>query len=181
MLIIRLGSQKKRDQNDPRKRIHYGYFERPENMPLDLYLNELWEDNRGEWRVSKRAGKEKFVAFTYKNKVVLAARIEAVNEIEDSKRKVIEGTVLKPGDPFYDEYVGKESPIQNDSQNPISYYSKPGEERRCLCGCGELVSDEWVRGHDQKAIRERVEKIGTAADFIKWFDENTRHIDAFHH
>ncbi len=41
----------------------------------------------------------------------------------------------------------------------------------CGCGCGEeIFSGEFVRGHEQTALHQRVAQIGTIPEFLRWFD-----------
>jgi hypothetical protein len=41
----------------------------------------------------------------------------------------------------------------------------------CGCGCGaEIYVGEFVRGHEQTALHQRVARIGTIPEFIRWFD-----------
>lgn len=44
----------------------------------------------------------------------------------------------------------------------------------CRCGCGETPSpgSEWPPGgHDHRAVHQRIARIGTAAEFCDWFDQ----------
>jgi hypothetical protein len=41
----------------------------------------------------------------------------------------------------------------------------------CSCGCGEeIFVGEFVRGHEQTALHQRVTQIGTIPEFLRWFD-----------
>lgn len=41
----------------------------------------------------------------------------------------------------------------------------------CRCGCGEMtIGGDFVSGHDQKAIHERIARIGTVGEFLDWMD-----------
>ncbi|MGY3567928.1 hypothetical protein [Sinomonas sp. RB5] len=44
------------------------------------------------------------------------------------------------------------------------------EEHLCRCGCGQPSSRDFLPGHDQRAIHERIKKVGTVSDFLDWFD-----------
>lgn len=41
----------------------------------------------------------------------------------------------------------------------------------CLCGCGGQGEDTFLQGHDLRAVFNRVNRIGTVAEFIEWFDK----------
>jgi len=87
-------------------------------------------------------------------------------------RRAIEGKILKPGHEVYDAYVGKPSPVPAQ-RNPIRYYSAPVGQKPCRCGCGGLVSSgDFVIGHDQKALYDRIKRVrdGTVVAFLAWFD-----------
>jgi hypothetical protein len=57
-------------------------------------------------------------------------------------------------------------------RNPITYFESEYAARVCGCGCGaEVTLGYFLPGHDQKALHDRVAKIGTVHDFILWFDE----------
>ena len=75
---------------------------------------------------------------------------------------------------MYDRYVGKPSPIEKPGRNPIAYFDADEDNRQCLCGCGtELAGTnrDFAPGHDQKAVHERVAKVGSVAEFLEWFDK----------
>jgi hypothetical protein len=41
----------------------------------------------------------------------------------------------------------------------------------CGCVCGaEIFAGEFVRGHEQTALHQRVAQIGTIPEFLRWFD-----------
>ncbi len=43
--------------------------------------------------------------------------------------------------------------------------------RVCGCSCGTPINrGDFLPGHDQRAIHERIAKVGTVKDFITWFD-----------
>lgn len=85
-------------------------------------------------------------------------------------RRAIEGTVLDAGHIVHDTYGDKASPVPAQ-RNPIRYFDSPVGHKRCRCGCGEdVASGDFIVGHDQKALHERVKKVGTVAEFVDWFD-----------
>ena|SRR6266550_4255044 len=109
---------------------------------------------------------------------VLAIEIDRIEPVsgtvggrESSRRSVIHGDALTEGHPIYDTYVGKPSPIP-PQRNPIGYFNAPEEQTPCLCGCGGQTpaGKDFIPGHDQTAVHERVRQIGTVRDFIDWFD-----------
>lgn len=83
-------------------------------------------------------------------------------------RRAIEGRFLEAGHPVHDAYVGKPQPVAA-ARNPVTYFDSPHAAR--ACGCGPPVTLGWfLTGHDQKALHDRVAKIGTVHQFIEWFD-----------
>jgi hypothetical protein len=86
-------------------------------------------------------------------------------------RSVIHGKILEPGHLVYDEYVGKPSPLE-PARNPVRYFTSHLDEAHpCRCGCGDSVTGaDFLPGHDQTALHDRVRQIGTVADFLDWFD-----------
>lgn len=43
----------------------------------------------------------------------------------------------------------------------------------CACGCGQQTQKEqnWIPGHDHRAIHERIKRDhGNVARFIEWYD-----------
>lgn len=64
--------------------------------------------------------------------------------------------------------MGKVSPVQG-VRNPVTYVDDEGQP--CRCGCGGLVAGrEFLSGHDQTALHDRVRQIGTVSQFLDWFD-----------
>ncbi|MFC5204653.1 hypothetical protein [Streptomyces kaempferi] len=83
-------------------------------------------------------------------------------------RRAIEGRFLEAGHLVHDAYVGKPQPVAA-ARNPVTYFDSPHATR--TCGCGAPVTVGWfLTGHDQKALHDRVAKIGTVHQFIEWFD-----------
>lgn len=73
-----------------------------------------------------------------------------------------------------DHYVGKPAP-NGAQQNPITYFKSPLGNRECNCGCGKPINrGDFLPGHDQRAIHERIARVGTVLDFIAWFDQTWR-------
>ena len=47
-------------------------------------------------------------------------------------------------------------------RDPVTYCESPHAARTCGCGCGAPVTLGWfLTGHDQKALCDRVAKVGT--------------------
>jgi hypothetical protein len=72
---------------------------------------EVWECNRGYWRLGARARGERYATFsTGDGRVRCAARIARVVNVgvvpSRGMRYALEGAVLKPGDPEYDRLMG---------------------------------------------------------------------------
>lgn len=145
--------------------------------------DEMYEANHGEWAIGARAEKERYVLFSFGRTVIQAVEIDNLerttiysgdpNEKRDD-RYTINGTILAKGHPVFDKYVGKPSPV-SVTRNPVRYFEDPefdGERGQlCACGCGETTTaGEFIPGHDQKAIHERIARIGTVAEFLKWMD-----------
>lgn len=143
--------------------------------------DEMYAANHGEWAIGARAQKERYALFSFGRTVIQAVEIHDLerttifsgdpNEKRDD-RYTINGTVLEAGHPVFDKYVGKPSPVIA-SRNPVRYFEDPEFDggRLCACGCDEITTaGDFVPGHDQKAIHERIARIGTVADFLKWMD-----------
>lgn len=132
---------------------------------------ELYEIARGTWVLSHaRAVKEKYLVVSGDGIIRQAIEIKSVSKAADG-RLLFDGRVLCAGDPVYDEFVGKPAP-NGTQQNPITYFGSPLEHTGCGCGCGELVppTREFVIGHDQRAIHDRITKVGSVRQFLDWFD-----------
>lgn len=86
------------------------------------------------------------------------------------ERSVLNGRVLKAGHPVYDWYVDKPSPVTG-MPNPITHIDDDVDTRACRCGCGEVArGKEFLPGHDQTALHDRVKQIGTVFEFLDRFD-----------
>ncbi len=83
----------------------------------------------------------------------------------------IHGKILREGDEVHDAYVGKPTPAPS-ARNPVTYLDTPFDVRLCECGCGTEVSrGPFISGHDQRALHDRVAKVGSVSDFLRWFDQ----------
>jgi hypothetical protein len=86
-------------------------------------------------------------------------------------RRQIVGEVLRTGHPVFDAHVGKPSPAPR-ARNPVTYVESDEDRRLCECGCGTGVArGPFVSGHDQRALHERVARIGTVSESLRWFDQ----------
>lgn len=171
MIHITLGPEKIKDPaEDELGRDRVGYS--PTMSPLALY-----DAAHGCWVLGERAQRERFALFSFGGIVRQAVEIEGIEQVTDraaddarDNRSVIHGKVLGPGDNVYDAYVDKPSPVQG-VRNPVTYVSSPATAHPCRCGCGGSVTDkDFLPGHDQTALHDRVRQIGTVADFLVWFD-----------
>jgi hypothetical protein len=155
------------DQTDPLHRTFYGWDEHAS-------VEENWRNNRGYWAVGARASRESYLLFSHKGTVVMAAEVTDVLDAEGKPgRKVFEGEPLTEGHSVYDAYVGKPAPERaRGARNPITYIDSEVGGWPCGCGCGtEIHAGQFVRGHEQTALHNRVAKIGTIPEFLRWFDD----------
>ena len=139
---------------------------------------EVYVSGRGRWVLGAPADRERYALINAAGIIRLAIeirRIGASNGIDDCDsdgRRTIEGDILTAGHPVYDMYVGKPSP-RAGNRNPVGYYDSPLDGRVCGCGCSEAVpvQRDFIVGHDQRAIHERIAKVGSVRDFLDWFDK----------
>ncbi|MCH0565681.1 MULTISPECIES: hypothetical protein [unclassified Streptomyces] len=85
---------------------------------------EIWEAGRGRWRLGPRADRERYALFTARGTVVLAVEIDSISDAHPDGRRTLDGSILKPGDPVHDAYVGGVSPVEK-GQNPVRYVDSP--------------------------------------------------------
>lgn len=130
----------------------------------------LYDANHGCWKLGARASKEQYMVVSFEGVIRQAVRIERIEPVGTRGRSVVYGQVLEPGDAVYDKYVSKESPIQG-VRNPVTYFDDDVDAAPCRCGCGGSVSGrDFLPGHDQTALHDRIRQIGSVADFLDWFD-----------
>lgn len=166
MLHITLGPERPADPEDDLKRDRVGFS--PTMSDLALY-----DANHGCWKLGSRANGERYYIASFDGIVRQAVEIQDIQPVARGNRSVINGRILGPGDPVFDKYVGKPSPVQG-VRNPITYFADKATEkgRPCKCECGGLVEGkDFLPGHDQTALHDRVKKIGTVAEFLDWFDD----------
>jgi hypothetical protein len=153
------------DPTDPLDRIFYGWGE-------EVSIEENWQNNRGYWTLGARARRESYVLFSHNHEVVMAARIDKIIDAPGKPgRKIIVGEPLPEDHAVYLEYVGKPTPDSARVRNPVTYFDSTVGGWMCGCGCGEeIFAGEFVRGHEQTALHQRVAQIGTIPEFVRWFD-----------
>lgn len=142
-----------------------------------MTAEELYESGRYAWVLGAKADKERYALIVFNNTVLQAIEIDSLEDVivtsgkgDEQARRAIHGTVLKAGHAVYDALVGKQAPMPS-TQNPIKYIDHALDLTECKCGCGQPVRADFLPGHDQRAIHDRISKIGTVADFINWFDK----------
>ncbi len=135
----------------------------------------LYDANHGCWKLGERAHRERYCVFSFGGVVKQAIEIDSITAApKRSDRSVVNGVILKPGHPVYEKYVGKQSPVQG-MRNPITYFDGDVDGVPCLCGCGaEVKGRDFLPGHDQTALHDRVKQIGTVSEFLDWFDNVSR-------
>ncbi|MEV0945788.1 hypothetical protein [Rhodococcus sp. NPDC049939] len=140
--------------------------------------DELTYDvNRGVWKLGLRAAKQKYATFSFdgivRTVIELDHRqpIEQVAMVDGGTKQAVVGRVLKPGDAGYELLIGR--PV-DAWRNPVTYIDdNPGAPVLCECGCGTEVTGgrEFVPGHDQRGIHDRIRiGWGSTVEFIRWFD-----------
>jgi hypothetical protein len=155
------------DPTDPLGRTHSGWDE-------SASIEANWDMNRGYYAIGERGDRQQYVAFSYRGEVVMVGKIRRILPAKGKPgKRIIEGKPLGPGEPIWDTFVGKRTPEKAVGvRNPITYIEEGRAfGRPCRCGCGEIVFEsDFVRGHDQTALHQRVAKIGTIREFLDWFD-----------
>ncbi|MFI9588175.1 hypothetical protein ACIHCQ_41795 [Streptomyces sp. NPDC052236] len=142
-----------------------------DHVGWDAHMDDaaLFRANRGCWVLGERADREQYALLSFKNVVRQAIEIDRLVPVTGGRR-AIEGRFLEAGHPVYDAYVGQDQPVA-PARNPVTYFESSHAARDCGCGCGAPVTLGWfLTGHDQKALHDRVAKIGTVHQFIEWFD-----------
>jgi hypothetical protein len=135
---------------------------------------ENWEANRGDWVLGQRADKEAYVVFSWvtSREVVMVAEIRGIIESPDVPgKKHIVGNLLPEDHPVSKEFLGQAQPESARVRNPVTYLDAAVGGWPCGCGCGtEIYAGEFVRGHEQTALHQRVAQIGSISEFLRWFD-----------
>jgi hypothetical protein len=175
MIHITVGALKEADPEDGMQRSHVGYRE-------GMSDQEMYDANHGEWAIgTKRQETERFALFSFNGTVIQAIEVhkyERTRKFEKHEKRddkyTMHGEILTDGHPVYDKYVGQPTPV-SPGRNPVRYFSDPEFDnatgRPCRCGCGETTTaGDFIPGHDQRAIHERIARIGTVAEFLDWMD-----------
>jgi hypothetical protein len=171
MIHITLGSIEQEDPAaDPLGRSHHGW--RPGMTDEDCY-----ESNRGRWVLGARADRERYALLSATDEarkvVVLAIEMDGPPQDTGGGRRALSGRILRPGHRVYDRYVGGDAPVRGP-RNPVTYFESPLDTQvLCGCGCGEIVPlyRDFLPGHDQRAIHERIARVGGVREFLNWFDK----------
>ncbi|MEU3564181.1 hypothetical protein [Kitasatospora sp. NPDC006786] len=163
MIHIKLGPRAAAKTDDPLGRNHIGW-------ELGMTDEQTYEAGRGAWVLGAKADRQRYMLIAAEGVVQQAIEIHRLVQATSSRRAA-EGAVLTVGHPVHDTYVGKPSPVPASARNPVTYIDSAFDAKACACGCGESTTTGWfVPGHDQKALHERVARIGTVYEFIQWFD-----------
>lgn len=115
MLHIRLGEHRPVDPMvDDLGRTFVGF--RPGMSDAEMY-----EANRGCWRLGARAQDERYAIFSFDGIVRQALEISSVEPApRRSMRSIVYGRVLTQGNPMYDAYVNQPAP-ESRGRNAVSY------------------------------------------------------------
>jgi hypothetical protein len=145
--------------------------------------DQMYEPNPDGWSIGARGQDEKYALFCLGGSVIQAVEIESLErttqyecspEEKRDDRYKIHGKTLSKGHPVFEKYIGKRIPV-GMAGNPTGYFEDPEFDgysaQLCRCGCGESTSGgDFIPGHDQRAIHERIARIGTVAEFLDWMD-----------
>jgi hypothetical protein len=150
---------------------------RPGEAPItELPEEELFARATRSWVMNpNRAKKERYAVIIGEGQYVMAIEIgdiklerEAPEGGKFDDRYRIEAKILRSGHPVYDAYKGRPA---TGTRNPVRYLTDDAHDLGdCLCGCGGKVKGFFLPGHDQRAIHERVSKLGSVKHFLEWFD-----------
>ncbi|MGH8997004.1 MAG: hypothetical protein ACRDX8_13735 [Acidimicrobiales bacterium] len=131
---------------------------------------ELYEAGRGCWKLGPRAEREQYVLFVAQGRVRGAMEVEGFTNCGD--RRAINGRMLAIGDPIYDTYVDGPDPVPSRTRNPVRYWDPHGGDGWCGCGCRVQTEREFLPGHDQRAIHQRISRaFRSVSEFLAWFDK----------
>ncbi len=148
----------------------------------DLTNDEMFEMNRGVWRLNERRIRhERFATFSHNGEIKFVAAINglepfATDRPDHQGKSWIVGQLLDESDPIAIAF----NTVEVDSfRNPVTYLKDPDGPpgpQTCACGCGTPTGGRiWVTGHDQKALHERInEEWGGVKHFIEWYDSEYR-------
>ncbi|GAA1924245.1 hypothetical protein [Streptantibioticus ferralitis] len=131
---------------------------------------QVYDAARGWWVLAEHALAQRFAVVVSRDTglVVMAIAIEEW-ATDERGRRAFSGTILGPGDPVYDQWVGQPDPTPSATRSAVTYVDDPGT---CRCGCGEGTRGTWRPGHDQRAVLQliRHDFDGSVADFLDWYE-----------
>jgi hypothetical protein len=139
-------------------------------------LQDNYENNRGLWLLGERAERERYATFSVDGIVRMVVEVDQIETIpardpDRRPKRAIVGRVLHGAHPIHDDFVNR---AVDNHRNPVTYVDDPdGQSRECACGCGVAVprTRDFVPGHDQRAVHERIaRRWGGTVEFIEWFD-----------
>ncbi len=112
-----------KEQTPETNNIHYADGYEPDYFGYNYNMSDddIWNYNRGVYRLGKAATKENYVAFVYRNKVVSVAKIDSVERYDD-QHSYFNGSPLSQNNAVYKKWVGSSVPT---TRNPIRYESDP--------------------------------------------------------
>jgi hypothetical protein len=144
-----------------------------------LATQDIYEAGRAAWRLGAGAEGERLALIIGGGIVRVAVEIDEWTREDGGGRRSFTGRLLGPGDAVHDRFVGQPDPSGSASRNPARYWiapDLPGQYVACLCGCGVEVRNQWLPGHDQRAIHQRIRRDfqGSVARFIAWYDQAAR-------
>lgn len=134
---------------------------------------EVYDAARGWWRLNHRAEQERYAVVVAGDAVVMAIEIDSWRTQGD--RRAFAGRILPFDNAVHQKFVGQPDPANSTSRFPVLYLADELDNATCRCGCGGTVSrGEWVQGHDQRAIHQRIRDDfdGSIGAFIDWYDAN---------
>ncbi len=168
MLIITLGAR------IPTNEAHDSFLPRTHcGWDPSLTEEQTYEAGRGWWRMAAGAEGERLALIISGGVVRLAVAVDKW-AVQDGRR-AFTGRILQEGQPAHTRFVGQPDPSGSTSRNPARYWTAknlPGQYTSCLCGCGVEVRNQWLPGHDQRAIHDRIRRDfgGNVGDFVAWYD-----------
>ncbi|WP_327009773.1 DUF3883 domain-containing protein [Dactylosporangium sp. NBC_01737] len=99
--------------------------------------DEMWEINRGVWKLGDKVDRERFATLSYDGRVQVVAEIDGRtrHDVGGVTKWALTGHVLRPGDPVHDALKGTPAPRH---RNPVGYFdtatldSMPAAQRAVL-------------------------------------------------
>jgi len=90
-----------------------------------------------------------------------------------SDRYSIHGAVLVEGDAVFDKYVSDDRPVGPARNPPLGSFTDEDfdHENPGRRGCaGTTMRGDFLPGHEQIAIHERISRVDSVAEFVDWMD-----------